>query len=116
LGFGLGYSIMLSSFPFAARGTINGNKPGPVRLALRCAVGFAGAALIYLGLRFILPGKDSLFADLPSWGAASPYYELGRFIHYSILGLWVSAGAPKVFLKLGLAGQTDAAGSGEDTT
>jgi membrane-associated phospholipid phosphatase len=104
LGFGLGYSIMRSSFPFAARGTINGKKPGPLVLALRCVLGFAGTAVIYLGLRLILPGGDSFFADLPSWGAASPYYELGRFIRYGVLGLWVSAGAPKVFLNLGLAG------------
>jgi hypothetical protein len=114
LGFGLGYSIMVSSFPFSARGKLKGEKPGPLVLAARCALGFAGVGVIYLGLRLIFPGKDSLFAGLPYWGAASPYYELGRFIRYGVLGFWVSAGAPKVFLSLGLAAQRDAADLGEN--
>jgi hypothetical protein len=112
LGFGLGYSIMIDSFPFAARGMVNGKKPGPLFLALRCGLGFAGAAVIYLGLRLVFPGRDSLFAELPLWGAASPYYELGRFVRYGLLGLWTSAGAPRVFLNLGLAGLRETNGPG----
>jgi membrane-associated phospholipid phosphatase len=100
LGFGLGYSLMLSSFPFEARRAA-GERP--VLLGLRCILGFAGIAAVYLGLRLVLPGEDSLFAALPQWGRASPYYELGSFIRYGLLGLWTSAGAPWIFLRLGLA-------------
>jgi membrane-associated phospholipid phosphatase len=109
LGFGGGYALMRKRFPFnAASGSL------PVRL-LRYALGIAGGALIYQGLKLIFPGGDSLFAALPSWGsfwsaawgaawgAASPYYELGRFVRYGLLGLWASALAPRLFLNLRLA-------------
>jgi membrane-associated phospholipid phosphatase len=106
LGFGLGYSLMRSSFPFEARRIAGGNRP--LRLGLRCILGFAGAAVLYLALRLALPGESSLFAPLPHWGSASPYYELGSFIRYGILGLWISAGAPRLFLRLGLAAPPEA--------
>jgi hypothetical protein len=60
-------------------------------------------AVVYYVLYLILPGEASLFKDLPYWGAASPYYELGRFIRYGLIGLWAAAGAPWFFLRLGLA-------------
>jgi membrane-associated phospholipid phosphatase len=104
LGFCAGYSFMINSFPFAARGLVNGKKPGVLLLAARYILGLAGAAIIYLGLRLILPGENSLFASVSFWGLGSPYAELGRFIRYCLLGLWVSAGAPKVFLNLRIAG------------
>jgi membrane-associated phospholipid phosphatase len=104
LGFGAGYSLMINSFPFAAQGVIKEKKPGILLLTIRYALGLAGAAVIYLGLKLIFPGKDSLFASIPFWGTGSPYAELGRFIRYCLLGLWASAGAPKVFLNLGIAG------------
>jgi membrane-associated phospholipid phosphatase len=99
-----GYSLMLKYVPFAARGLVRGRKPGAFILAARYALGLAGALVIYLGLRRVLPGEASIFADIPAWGAASPYYELGRFLRYGLLGLWASVGAPWVFLGLGLAG------------
>jgi membrane-associated phospholipid phosphatase len=108
LGFGLGDSLMFSSFPFEAGGPGRTNIPRPLLLALRCILGFAGTAAVYLGLRLMLPGEDSLFAGFSQWGKASPYYELGSFIRYGLLGLWISAGAPRVFLKLGLAGRPEA--------
>jgi membrane-associated phospholipid phosphatase len=104
LGFGLGYSLMIFSFPFGARGTTGSGIPRPILTGLRFILGFFGALVIYLGLRLVLPGEDSLFAGLSQWGRASPYYELGRFLRYGLLGLWVSAGAPRIFLNLGLAG------------
>jgi membrane-associated phospholipid phosphatase len=103
LGFCTGYTLMKRSFPFSARGEVNGEKPGVRILALRSLTGFGGLAVIYLGLRLILPGEGSLFGDIPVWGRASPLYELGRFVRYGLLGLWVSAGAPRVFRRMGLA-------------
>jgi membrane-associated phospholipid phosphatase len=107
LGFGLGYSLMLSSFPFEVRLAAG---RCPVLLGLRCILGFAGAAAIYLGFRLVLPGEGSLFSAFPQWGSASPYYELGSFIRYGLLGLWTSAGAPWLFLRLGLTNPHEVGG------
>jgi membrane-associated phospholipid phosphatase len=99
-----GYSLMRKYFSFAAQGPVRGRKPGAFIFAARYFLGLAGAAVIYLGLRRVLPGEASFLAELPAWGAASPYYELGRFLRYGLLGLWASAGAPWIFRKLGLSG------------
>ena len=97
LGFGGGYALMRERFPFTA-------ASGGVSLRLlRYALGLAGGALIFLGLKPVLPGGDSLFSALPAWGAGSPYYELGRFVRYGLTGLWASALAPRLFLRLHLA-------------
>jgi hypothetical protein len=106
LGFGLGCSLMRFSFPFDAWSITGGRRP--VLLGLRCILGFTGAAILYLGLRLVLPGEASLFAALPQWGEFSPYYQLGSFIRYGLLGLWISAGAPRIFLCLGLAAPPEA--------
>jgi membrane-associated phospholipid phosphatase len=104
LGFAGGYALMRNHFPFnAAAGSV------PVRL-LRYALGLAGGALIWLGLKRAFPGGDSFFSSLPYWGASSPYYELGRFALHGLLGLWASALAPRLFLRLRLAERTPAAG------
>jgi membrane-associated phospholipid phosphatase len=97
LGFSAGYALTLEYAPFNAASGAFGVR------CLRYALGIAGCALIYTVLRRTLPGEDSLFSTLPSWGAGSPYYALGRFIRYGLLGLWVSAGAPRLFLRLRLA-------------
>jgi glycerophosphoryl diester phosphodiesterase len=102
LGLCGGYSLMRANFPFVAGGTaLNGRV---FILAGRYVLGLAGSVIIYLGLRRLLPGEDSFLAEISVWGAASPYYEMGRFLRYGLLGLWASAGAPWFFLRLGLAG------------
>jgi hypothetical protein len=103
LGFCIGYTLMKQRFPFSGRGEINGRVPGASIFALRALVGFAGMAIIYTALRLVLPGEGSLFAGLPFWGEASPFYEFGRFIRYGLVGFWASAGAPYVFRRMGLA-------------
>ena len=100
LGFCAGYSIMIKSFPFSAQGELAGEKPGIRSLVLRFVLGFVGAAVIYLGLKLILPGKDSLLAGIP---ALEGFYEVGRFIRYGLLGFWVSMGAIKLFQQTRLA-------------
>jgi membrane-associated phospholipid phosphatase len=105
LGFSGGYALMRRHFPFNA-----GAGSLPVRL-IRYALGLAGGALIYRGLKQVFPGGDSLFSALPSWGAGSPYYELGRFVRYGLLGLWASALAPRLFLALRLAEGSPGAGT-----
>jgi hypothetical protein len=95
LGFVAGYNLMEKRLAFSARGSIRGGKPGFAILALRYILGIAGAWLAYWILKTILPG---------SW---SPYYGLSRFIHYGAVGLWVSAGAPWLFLRLSLVGRKE---------
>jgi membrane-associated phospholipid phosphatase len=117
LGFCIGYILMKKRFPFSARGEINGKKPGMVVMLGRCMTGFIGLGIIYIGLKLILPGKGSLLADLSIWGQHSPFYELGHFLRYGLMGLWASAGAPLIFQRMGLA-SSEIAGSlsGEDSS
>jgi hypothetical protein len=113
LGFCIGYTLMKRRFPFSARGEINGKRPGAPVFVLRALVGFAGMVIIYVALRLALPGEGSLFANIPFWGEASPFYELGRFIRYGLVGFWASAGAPYVFRHLGLAPNIGAEDEGQ---
>ncbi len=57
---------------------------------LRFAIGLLGLAILYAGLGQILPRSSDALG-----------YTL-RFIRYALLGGWVSAGAPWVFLRLKL--------------
>lgn len=103
LGFAAGYSLMKKHVRFTARGPVRGTTPGAVTLLLRYVIGIAGFLVIYLVLRALLPGGDSLFRNIPGWGEASPYSVLGRFLRYGLLGLWGGVGAPWLFCRLGLA-------------
>ena len=109
LGFCIGYNLMKQRFPFSARG----KKPGIPVFVLRCVTGFAGMVILYIALKFILPGEGSLFGGLPIWGQASPFYDLGRFVRYGLLGFWASAGAPYMFQRMGLASASGRAGEGD---
>ena len=110
LGFCVGYTLMKQRFPFSSREKINGKAPGIPVLVFRCLIGFAGMAVIYLALKLALPGEGSLFGNIFLWGEFSPFYELGRFIRYGLVGLWVSAGAPYVFQRMRLAANAGAFG------
>jgi membrane-associated phospholipid phosphatase len=65
------------------------------KLILRYLVGVIGVLVFYLGLKVlfgaIAPEEEALF----------PYFL--RYIRYTLVGAWVSAGAPWVFIKLKLA-------------
>jgi membrane-associated phospholipid phosphatase len=114
LGFCCGYSLMLRYIGFAAGAPVKNKNPGAVILLGRYVLGLGGGAVLYLVLRLLFPGEGSLFANMPLWSAASPYYGLGRFLHYGVLGLWVSAGAPWLFCRAGLA-EPAVVNSGSDT-
>jgi membrane-associated phospholipid phosphatase len=103
LGFGAGYNLMLKYCPFSARSGWDGSAQSVLKRLGRYILGLAGTALIYQTLRLILPGEASLFSGLSYWGMGSPYYELGRFIRYGLIGLWAAIGAPWLFLHLSLA-------------
>jgi membrane-associated phospholipid phosphatase len=64
---------------------------GPTwKRALRYVVGLVGVAVFYLGLKLIFPDGEELVA------------LIFRYIRYTLVGAWVSAGAPWVFSKLQL--------------
>jgi len=58
-------------------------------------VGIIGIGILYLGLKFILPSEGKSF------------YQLSRFFRYLLLGIWISFGAPWLFIRLGLAHQVE---------
>ncbi|MDR3303166.1 MAG: phosphatase PAP2 family protein [Treponema sp.] len=98
LGIGVGYALSLRHGRFSAR------SPRYAMLCVRFMLGIVGGGAIGLFLSLILPGKRSLFAALPLWGAGSPYHSLAEFVLAGALGLWMSFGAPWCFLRLHLAG------------
>jgi membrane-associated phospholipid phosphatase len=104
LGFAGGYILMRRKCSFSAGAQVRGKKPGPVLWGIRSLAGLAGVVLIYRGLGLLFPGEGSLFAEPSGWGPLAPYRELGLFIRSGLMGLWVSAGAPGLFFRLGLAG------------
>jgi membrane-associated phospholipid phosphatase len=110
LGFSVGYNLMGTYFPFSASAGIPAKLPriksGLILRGGRFFLGALGGALIYQGLTALLGGNSALAARLPLPGAGN--YELGRFIRYGVLGLWFSAGAPWLFLRLGLAAPPEA--------
>jgi membrane-associated phospholipid phosphatase len=105
LGFSIGYNLMGAYFPFSASvdppEKFPRIKSGLILRGTRFFLGAVGGGLIYQGLKALLGEDASLLGRLPLFGAG--YYELGRFLRYGILGLWFSAGAPWLFLRLGLA-------------
>jgi membrane-associated phospholipid phosphatase len=109
LGFCIGYNIMKKNFPFSPYSEIKEKKLSV--MLLRCITGFAGLVVIYFVLRLLFPGEGSLFSYIPLWSQSSPFYELGRFIRYGMVGLWASAGAPMIFQRIGLS---FAAGNSEE--
>jgi membrane-associated phospholipid phosphatase len=69
---------------------------GPVeKRALRYLVGLVGVVILWNGLGEIFPREEALLS-----------YIL-RFIHYTLLGLWISGGAPWLFLRFNLAENTN---------
>ena len=69
---------------------------GPLwKRILRCVLGMIGVLVFYLGLKIL-------------FGLISPYTEdvlsyILRYIRYVLVGAWISAGAPWIFVKLKLA-------------
>jgi membrane-associated phospholipid phosphatase len=80
-----GYMYLVHKFGgYDAHGTL-------AKRILRLLVGIVGVAVFYLGLGKVFPNQPDLLS-----------FTL-RFIRYSLVGLWVAAGAPLVFFWLKLA-------------
>lgn len=63
--------------------------------AARFSLGGAIMAVIYVGGKLAFPGEGS------------PSYALWRFLRYGLIGVWISLGAPWLFLRLKLADRRD---------
>jgi undecaprenyl-diphosphatase len=87
---GVGYGLLLfHSF-------IGGIRPGNwLQRLISFLVGIIGIGILYLGLKLILPSEGQSF------------YQLSRFFRYLLLGIWISFGAPWLFIRMGLARQVE---------
>ena len=83
-GIAVGVALAMQYLDFDAGGLI-------WKRAVRFLLGVAVVAAIFFGLRFIFPG------------VGESMYAIFRFIRYGLVGLWISLGAPWLFLRLGLA-------------
>jgi membrane-associated phospholipid phosphatase len=83
-GVGVGLALMARFVPFSVAGP-------PGQRALRFLVGVVFVVALFYGLRVIFPAEGE------------PLYLLFRMLRYALVGLWISLGAPWLFLKLGLA-------------
>jgi membrane-associated phospholipid phosphatase len=83
---------LLGGLAWYYRGWGKFNPSGKVwHLALRYLIGLAGVLILWAGLGKVFPGSDdSLGLTL-------------RALRYGLVGLWVSALAPLIFIKIGLA-------------
>jgi len=87
---GVGYGLLLfHSF-------IGGVRPGNwLQRLISFLVGIIGIGILYLGLKLILPSEGQSF------------YQLSRFFRYLLLGIWISFGAPWLFIRMGLTRQME---------
>ena len=87
---GIGYGLLFFS------SSIGGIRLGNwLQRLISFLVGVIGIGIIYLGLKLILPSEGQSF------------YQLSRFFRYLLLGLWISFGAPWLFIRMGLARQVE---------
>jgi membrane-associated phospholipid phosphatase len=60
-------------------------------LLLRYLIGLFGVAIIYSGLGALLPRGDDLVS------------QILRYLRYALVGVWITGGAPEMFIRLRLA-------------
>jgi membrane-associated phospholipid phosphatase len=83
LGFALGLRWMQQGGGFTPSGSI-------WRRVLCYVVGLVGVLILYIGLKAVLPSEETLVGSTL------------RFVRYGAAGVWTTAGAPALFLRLGL--------------
>ncbi|HZK12087.1 MAG TPA: phosphatase PAP2 family protein [Atribacterota bacterium] len=87
---GVGYGLLIFS------SSIGGIRPGSwLQRFYSFLLGLFGIGILYLGLKLMLPSEGQAF------------YQLCRFFRYLLLGMWISFGAPWLFIRMRLAGQVE---------
>lgn len=84
------FGLLAGALLLDRRGWLDANGPLSKRL-LRFPVGLFGVVVLWMGLGEILPRGETLVPLVL------------RFLRYSLVCFWMSAGAPLVFFRLGLA-------------
>ena len=84
MGLGIGLTFLDRRFIFLGEGSLK-------ERLLRYPVGLIGVVLLWAGL-------DQIFPDQLTWASLS-----FRFLRYTLIGLWISYGAPQLFSRLGIA-------------
>ena len=84
-GLAVGVAVAVSNLKFDAGGLL-------WKRAVRFLLGVAVVAAIYFGFRSIFPAEGETL------------YGVFRFVRYGLVGIWISLGAPWLFLRVGLAG------------
>jgi len=84
------FGLAVGAAWLATRGGYQASGPIEKR-ALRYVIGLIGVAILWRGLGLVLPNQ----ADLLSY--------ILRYIRYSLVGFWVTAGAPWLFFRFKLA-------------
>jgi len=79
---------------FNLQGRFNANGPLWMRI-FRYILGLVGVLILYLGVKVLFG------LIIPDTEAVLPY--ILRYIRYVLVGAWISAGAPWIFVKLNLA-------------
>lgn len=87
------FGLAVGAMVLQARGLTFGADGGARVLVLRYVVGVVGILVLWRGLGVLLP-------DDGSWLALTL-----RYLRYALIGVWISAGAPWLFLRLGWRGQ-----------
>jgi membrane-associated phospholipid phosphatase len=83
-GLGTGYILMNTVGGFSTQGTA-------IQQLLKYIIGIVGVLAIWMGLDFIFPEGETLVAFV------------FRYIRYGLAGLWISLGAPWIFIKAKLS-------------
>jgi len=87
---GIGYGLLL--FHSFTGGIRLGNW---LQRLISFLVGVIGIGIIYFGFKLILPSEGQSF------------HQLSRFFRYLLLGIWISFGAPWLFIRMGLSRQVE---------
>ncbi|MDR0376051.1 MAG: phosphatase PAP2 family protein [Treponema sp.] len=101
LGMGAGYALMLKFAPFAAKSKRGRGVKTFFILLARYVIGAAGAAVLFLMFQRLMPDTNSA------------YHLLVYFCLPLLLGLWIYAGAPWVFIKTRIAERREEKITGE---
>jgi hypothetical protein len=98
LGMGAGYGLLKKHLHFSARKGLDGAGRKIVIPVLRFLLGITVLILLYRITGFLMPEKTSA------------HYRLAGFCRFALLGVWIYAGAPWLFLRLRLAEKGEADG------
>ncbi len=88
---GTGFGLLMGVILLLQKGGLVSARGSITQRGMRFGVGLVGVVILYAGLGAIFPREP----DLIAYGF--------RFFRYTLIGFWVAAAAPLLFVRLGLA-------------